>query len=662
MPRILDLLALRPSAESLDYVQHKDQFHLHTLLTEQRHERTWDLGGLAGRDVAGALRAVLSVDDDLERKCEELARSPQALEQAAGAIAAAVLAGRRVYVYGCGATGRLAKQMESTFWRPFWRRALAAGLPVDYSDRLTGEMTGADRALVASLEGFEDLQHLGRLQLEDHGIGRGDVVVCVTEGGETSSVIGTILAARAQYGPHEAEQARQHLYFLYNNPDELLRPFARCRAVLDEPGITRIPLATGPQAIAGSTRMQATTIETFVFGAVLEEAALRILRHHLPPAALAGLGFGNAPGLPGRLRDFAAVRAAVAAAVPELARMTTLEADTYARGRTSTYFARAGMITVFVDCTERSPTFRLFPLDKRDAPERRCWVQVWTEGDDARAAWTAFLGRPFRGMQRARYLPHFERIEDPWLRRAALRSLAEATDEQEQHYDFGFSPANVERRGPTAGDLGVLALVDGEREALAHPDSREHAFASLCTSRGAALAIVRVGERATADHPVGATVVDVAIGPGPDPLALRRQVALKILLNAHSTVLMARLGRVVGNTMTNVSPSNLKLVGRATFLVQSHVNDTASRTGWPTAVDAAPITFAEANAVLYDAIEFVQQSQLGQTAEVALAIVRILESLRTGAAVGWPAARAIVEQQGLQGYLGQHNPALAGGA
>jgi hypothetical protein len=29
---------------------------------------------------------------------------------------------RRLYVYGCGATGRLAKQMESTFWRPFWAR------------------------------------------------------------------------------------------------------------------------------------------------------------------------------------------------------------------------------------------------------------------------------------------------------------------------------------------------------------------------------------------------------------------------------------------------------------------------------------------------------------------------------------------------------------
>ena len=43
-------------------------------------------------------------------------------------------------------------------------------------------------------------------------------------------------------------------------------PFQRSRKVLEEPGITKINLTTGPQAITGSTRMQATTIETFVVG------------------------------------------------------------------------------------------------------------------------------------------------------------------------------------------------------------------------------------------------------------------------------------------------------------------------------------------------------------------------------------------------------------
>ena len=98
--------------------------------------------------------------------------------------------------------------MESAFWRPFWRKVkaddklwkkLEPAVGADIEDRLIGEMTGADRALISSLEGFEDLLLIGRLQLEDRGVRKGDVVICVTEGGETSSVIGTILAALDQW-------------------------------------------------------------------------------------------------------------------------------------------------------------------------------------------------------------------------------------------------------------------------------------------------------------------------------------------------------------------------------------------------------------------------------------------------------------------------------
>jgi len=40
---LLRLLAITPSPEFIDYVQHKAQFQLHTLLTEQRHPRTQNL-------------------------------------------------------------------------------------------------------------------------------------------------------------------------------------------------------------------------------------------------------------------------------------------------------------------------------------------------------------------------------------------------------------------------------------------------------------------------------------------------------------------------------------------------------------------------------------------------------------------------------------------
>ncbi len=43
MSNLLDLLKLSPSDQSIDYVQNKKQFHLFSLLTEQRHPKTWDL-------------------------------------------------------------------------------------------------------------------------------------------------------------------------------------------------------------------------------------------------------------------------------------------------------------------------------------------------------------------------------------------------------------------------------------------------------------------------------------------------------------------------------------------------------------------------------------------------------------------------------------------
>ena len=85
-----------------------------------------------------------------------------------------------------------------------------------------------------------------------------------------------------------------------------------------------------------------------------------------------------------------------------------------------------------------------------------------------------------------------------------------------------------------------------------------------------------------------------------------------MVLNAHSTAVMAKLGKVVGNTMTNVSPSNLKLVGRATYLIQLHVNDVLGRPDWVRAFGAAAaVSYEEANAVLFDSIAFMKDRPQG---------------------------------------------------
>ncbi len=677
---LLKFLGIEASAESIDYVQNKTQFQLHDLLTEQRHPKTWNLSERVGKDAAAGLRMIVSVDQDIVDKLDSLAADPAGLEQMARAVEGALLQGRSVYIYGCGATGRLAKQMESGLWRPFWRKAaaetkvgakLGARFGGDAEGRLIGEMTGGDRALISSLEGFEDLQLIGRLQLRDRGIKKGDVVICVTEGGETSSVIGTILAARGDWtapGAVDAGESRFSLYFIYNNPDDKLLPLERSRKVLQDPGITKINLTTGPQAITGSTRMQATTIETWVIGTVLETALDRALRTVLAPKEMARLGFAlDETPLSDRLLRFAPLHEAVQSSIPALADLTLRESDAYAAGRFSTYFAADGLITVFIDGTERSPTFRLYPLDTVYEPKRKCWIQVWTPAPDLGAAWRAFLGRPFRGLSAGLYQKPFEEeIEDPYLRTAALESLKRAGDDQQYQYDFSFAEPNIVKRGPGRDDLGVAIALGPEVEELKNETSPSRAFLGLFAKKDAGTALILAGGSVQGAAGLrealvqkgllskSSPFVQIAAETEDDPLRLGEQVGLKMLLNAHSTAVMARLGRVIGNTMVNVSPSNLKLIGRATSLILMHVNDVLSQPQWVRLYGRRkPVGYGEANAVLFDAIGYLKtkRKEAGQTAEVAYSIIRILESLRRKSPVPPEEALKIATQTGLGPYL-----------
>ena len=658
------LLGITPLAESRDYVQGKQPFQLHTLLTEQRHPQTMDLSRRIAGDTQAGLDALFSVDRDVTRTLAAVADDPARLaqlQQASRSIQQALRDGHRIYFYGTGSTGRLAETLESGLWRPFWQRAatlpswskIERALP-GIADRVRGEITGGDRALIASLEGFEDLPLIGRLQLQDHGIQAGDVVFAVTEGGETSAVIGTALRGAEINGNDPLRT-----WFVYNNPDDVLRPFERSRTVIEHAGITKVNLATGPQSITGSTRMQATTTSLYALGVVMEDAIREVLTPLLDPEELLALGFTDDAGIAARLCAFDTLQRTVAATAPALVAWTERESGAYANGRHTTYLAQRALLPVFVDVTERAPTFRLAPLDRVDATERRSWIQVWTPADDAAQAWQALLHRPFHGLDPALYRAPFEHdIVDPYLRRAALNSLANAGDEQQRLYDLSFSPGNLARSGPQPGDLGALILLGDETPALG-----EHWLRTFAAAE-ASLFVVHVSETPLAGDARNALraavpqaqVIDVVLPTG-DALELNRILALKMLLNAHSTGIMAKLGRVVGNTMTAVQPGNLKLIGRATFLIQSHVNAVLASEAWIRAHDAhAPLAYADANAVLYDVIDARRADPaLASSPEVELAIVRILESLRLGHAIDWDDAAALLRERRLDDYLAAYD-------
>ncbi|HOG49611.1 MAG TPA: sugar phosphate isomerase, partial [Lentisphaeria bacterium] len=122
---------------------------------------------------------------------------------------------------------------------------------------------------VRSVESFEDYESFGRRQVRESGLGRDDVLVAITEGGETSSVLGTVAEAAARGAG---------VFLLFNNPAELLASrLERCRQAITDPRVCVLDLHCGPMALAGSTRMQATTSEQLIAGAALETVLHRLI-------------------------------------------------------------------------------------------------------------------------------------------------------------------------------------------------------------------------------------------------------------------------------------------------------------------------------------------------------------------------------------------------
>jgi len=85
--------------------------------------------------------------------------------------------------------------------------------------------------------------------------------------------------------------------------------------------------------------------------------------------------------------------------------------------------------------------------------------------------------------------------------------------------------------------------------------------------------------------------VVIAADLGPEVLTgstrLKSGTATKLVLNAFSTLAMVRLGKVVGNLMVDLNPSNRKLRGRAVSIVrdltgagEQAAHDALERVGW----------------------------------------------------------------------------------
>ena len=573
-------------AKAEHFVKNEREFRLGALLTESSHPKTATLSQTIQKDVRAGIRMLLSVDEEIAPSAERVLAS-QAFERLTAGMTRALLEGGRIFFTGCGATGRLSILLEAA-WREFWqglsRRfpAVVAQMP-QMEDRVFSVMAGGDYALIRAVEGFEDFPLFGKHQLLEAGVRPGDVVVAITEGGETPFVIGTAW---------QGLESGAEVFFVYNNPTELLRQSVqRSREVIEEPNITKLDLTTGPMAVAGSTRMQATSAELLVVGAALETALKRVLKHYVGESFVTQLTAGTVDGL-GYSHEMAELVRQLfqPAAVEAMSQHVLLEQEVYERKGLVTYVASEYLLDVLTDTTERSPTFRLPPFRKKgDVVSARSWAFVKDPLRDTPEAWRHLLRRAPRGLTWSADV--YRRLQAPlWL-----QNEPPSLDNSEIHrFQIGNEPDPSRTDAP---DSVCFLIVVGE-EIQTFLDTNQplrKGFERLATDFRQQ-AVLCVGMKEVPELPYQ-HVFHVPLKLAPSLLKLWEHLAVKLVLNIVSTATMARMGRVLGNWMIYVEPSNKKLIDRATRLI----------------ADLAGLSYEEACLRLFEALE--QVEPLHQTTE-----------------------------------------------
>jgi N-acetylmuramic acid 6-phosphate etherase len=352
-----------------EFLREASQFQLGELVTESSHPRTKTLSDLSLADLPAAIRLLQSVE--IEAVKSLLPMVPD-LEDLSKDIRETLGSGGRVFFCGCGATGRLSLSLET-----LWRESIATHEPASpLRDQVVSLIAGGDYALVRSIEKFEDFPEYGVRQLNDLGFSENDLLVSTTEGGETPFVIGATEEA--------ARVSRRQPYFMFCNPPELLAKTAeRSRRVLENSRIRCVSFATGPMALAGSTRLQASTVLMLAAGSAL---------------------FANLPGAKAKVDVRKRIETFLgllhSGDFTPLAPLIEAESATYEAGHHCQHVTSRYGITVLTDTTERSPTFSLLPFENEfDSETHHSWTYLTVPGaKDAPGSWKKILGRSPRAL------------------------------------------------------------------------------------------------------------------------------------------------------------------------------------------------------------------------------------------------------------------------
>lgn len=481
------------SRRTQDFLATGTQFRLGSLVTESMNPSTTDLSQACQTDLPRAVDMFRSVELDA---LETLNNTERIQHDLVLSIERCLAQKRKVFMCGCGATGRLALVLES-----IWRQSPLEG----HVESVIAFTAGGDYALVRSLGVFEDQPHLGAKHLLDLGFQEGDMLIAITEGGETPFVLGALEQA--------TKSSRSDSWLFFCNPSDLLRKLVeRSRLAMENPGVRWHAFETEPMALAGSTRLQASSVLMAFVGACLREVAT-----------------GNkATSILSELQD------RVSQIDPQVfIPLIEIESEAHLKNEFTLHRSRSAAMPVLTDTTERAPTFSLAPFE--------------SSLDEAKNSSRTYLEIPRAPSSSDAWRHLLRRNPRPFLAPDGFRA---PPVDLTNILAFNFSEGVVERRKQAGVQTStVLDIEFGDYDG---------------TTAEPTLFFRAVNARSRFETHVPASR---------DPLI--RQSQMKYALNLQSTLTMGRIGRFHGNLMTFVRPTNNKLIDRALRTVRTLVFENA---------------------------------------------------------------------------------------
>lgn len=520
-----DKLRQQAQEEARDFLENGRQYRMGYIEAEKPHPLTRRLSQTCGRAMDEGIGLLFSVDTQMATRAAETLKTDE-YAQFADAIRKTLQGDGRVVFSGCGSSGRLSMGLER-----FWRSAIeklsgrypqAKGALEEKLERVGNIMTGGDYAIIRAAESFEDSTALGARQARQWNLGPKDLLIGVTATGETTSILGTA-------GQALADGAGVCMLICADHKP-LIEKMERARVVYSNPNCRVMELPCGPMALTGSTRMQSSTFEQLAGAVALEGALQDILVSAGISCKFPGYGWYGEQFL-NMTRQLMGKTS-----LDLLAGAACREREVYEKGGLITIFADRFLMDVLTDTTERAPTFMTPAFCSEDMTgQQQSWAFVKNPSCDTKQAWLRCFLREPRCINWTK-----QQYAALGLTRQQIEKIPDISTDALMRFAIGNAPSPDRENAPDTHAFWV--------DTGAAPDCfREHA-ARYNTAGELTL------EKA------GISVAETATD-------MFEHLCIKLMLNALSTAVMAAMGRVSGNWMTNLSISNKKLVDRGARIV-----------------------------------------------------------------------------------------------